>query len=325
MACHNSSAYLEEAVRSVLCQTLGDLELILIDDCSTDDTLEIAKRYQAQDDRVSIIALPAKSGAAAARNAGIRVAQGMWLGILDSDDVAEPTRFEEQLELSNRYKDLVVIGSNSISIDAEGHTIIEHGYPTDHGALIKRLYSMRAFIPHSSMLYRKDVVNELKAFNTRYAQAEDHDLWLRLSEVGTFASIDKPLVKIRKHGKNITNFQDGRRQLKYANAGVICHFLRAYGCPDPATILDEKAWQGFLDWAERRLIEEGVFARRKAWADARSRYFATKNRLMGAFRFSTRLLHSGHAGTAFVEKFIGSSVPRRLAREWMLTQMTGRC
>jgi glycosyltransferase involved in cell wall biosynthesis len=74
MACHNSSAYVDEAIRSVLGQTLGDLELILIDDCSTDHTREIAARYQAQDKRVSVISLPVNSGAAVARNAGIRVA-----------------------------------------------------------------------------------------------------------------------------------------------------------------------------------------------------------------------------------------------------------
>src|SRR6266853_2209568 len=121
MACHNSSAYLDEAVNSVLSQTLGDLELILIDDCSTDNTLEIAARYEAQDDRVSVISLPVNSGPATARNAGIRAARGEWLGILDSDDVAMPTRFEEQLRLARSDKGLVMVGSSSISMDKHGH------------------------------------------------------------------------------------------------------------------------------------------------------------------------------------------------------------
>jgi succinoglycan biosynthesis protein ExoO len=67
MACHNSSRYLDEAVRSVLGQTLGDLELVLIDDGSTDSTLEIANCYRALDSRVSVLSLPTKSGPADAQ------------------------------------------------------------------------------------------------------------------------------------------------------------------------------------------------------------------------------------------------------------------
>lgn len=317
MACHNSAAYLEEAVSSVLRQAFRDLELILIDDGSTDRTAEIAEQFQSEDSRVFIIVLPVKSGVAAARNAGIQAARGRWLGILDSDDVAVPSRFEDQLELADRNHNLVLIGSNSISIDAEGNAIKEHGYPTDHETLVKRLYSMRAFMPHSSMMYRRDAVDKLKGFNAGYAQAEDHDLWLRLSEVGTFASIDRPLVKIRKHEKNMTNVEGGRQQLKYAHAGVICHFLRALGEPDPASILDEGVWQVFLDWTERRLIEEGVFDRRTAWADARSAFFSKKTKLTGALCFCSLILRSGHARAALVEKYRGSSVPMRLALEWV--------
>jgi glycosyltransferase involved in cell wall biosynthesis len=317
MACHNSSAYLEEAVRSVLCQTLRDLELILIDDCSTDATGDIARHFQAQDNRVSVLTLPAQSGAAAARNAGIQAARGSWLGILDSDDVAEPTRFEKQLDLAGRDKNLVAIGSSLISIDAKGSKINEHRYPTDHDNLVKRLYSMGAFLPHSSMIYRRDVINVLEPFNPRYVRSEDYDLWLRLSVVGKFASIDKPLVKIRRHERGISHSESGRRHIILANAGIICHFLRCQGFPDPSVLLDDVSWQCFVDWTERRLNEEGVFDRRSAWEYARSGFFSTESRPIGVFRFATRILLSGHAGAALVEKYTGSSVPKRLAQEWM--------
>ena len=317
MACHNSSAYLDEAVNSVLGQTLGDLELILIDDCSTDNTLEIAKRYQVQDDRISVISLPVNSGPATARNAGIRAARGEWLGILDSDDVAMPSRFEEQLRLANSDKDLVVIGSSSISVDKNGHAIKEHTYPTDHQNLVKRLYSLQAFLPHSSMIYRSDVVRRLASFNPRYVGSEDYDLWLRLSEVGKVASIDKPLVKIRKHEQNISNAERGLLHPRFGSAASICHFLRIHGCPDPSTSSHDTTWQEFFTWVDRRLMEEGVFVRHDAWADARAEYFATENRLTGALRFGARLLRSGHASALVWEKFFGSSLPKRLAREWM--------
>lgn len=317
MACHNSSAYLDEAVKSVLGQTLGDLELILIDDLSTDNTIEIAYKYQRQDDRVSVISLPVNSGPATARNAGIRAARGEWLGILDSDDVAMPTRFDEQLRLASCDRDLVVIGSSSVSIDQNGHTLKVHAYPTDHRDLLKRLYSLRAFLPHSSMVYRREAVRRLASFNPRYISSEDYDLWLRLSEVGKFTSIDKPLVKIRKHERNISNSDRGLPQLKFGCAACICHFLRIHGYPDPSTISDATTWQGFIAWVDRRMMEEGVFERRKAWTDARIEYFAAQNTLAGALRFSARLLRSRHASVLIWEKLLGSSLPERLAREWM--------
>lgn len=317
MACHNSSAYLDEAVSSVLSQTLGDLELILINDCSTDNTLEIAMRYQAHDDRITVISLPMNSGPATARNVGIRAAKGEWLGILDSDDVAMPARFEEQMSLANNQQGLVIIGSSSISIDRKGLAIKEHKYPTDHELLTKRLYSLQAFPPHSSMVYRGDVVKKLTGFNSRYASSEDHDLWLRLSEVGKVASIDKPLVKIRKHAQNISNLEGGNRQAKFGVVASVCHFLRAYGCPDPSVSSDEDVWQDFITWVDRRMLEEGAYERRKAWVDARAEYFASANGLTSTFFFGTHLLQSGHASAWMWAKFFGSSLPKNLSREWM--------
>lgn len=317
MACHNSSAYLDEAISSVLIQTLGDLELILINDCSTDNTLGIAKRYQRKDDRVLVLSLPINSGPAVARNVGIQIARGEWIGILDSDDVAMPSRFEEQMRLADNHKDLVMIGSSSISIDAKGHAIHEHKYPMSHPDLIDHLSSLRKFPPHSSMVYRRDVFEKLATFNPRYVSSEDYDLWLRLSEIGEIASINKPLVKIRQHEMNISNLKGGMLQSLFGGAALVCHFLRIHSCPDPSTDSDEAAWKGFLEWLERRMIEESMFEKQKAWAEARAEYFATENRLIGAFHFGARLLQSGHTSALAWQKFFGASLPERLAREWM--------
>lgn len=235
MACHNSSEYLEEAVSSVLGQTCSDLELILIDDCSTDDTLKLANRYRAYDHRVSVVSLSKNSGPATARNAGIRAAKGKWLGILDSDDVAAPSRFEKQINLAESGENLVMIGSSSISMDANGHAIKGHKYPTTHRELVRRLALMRAVPPHSSLLYRKDVVIKLSGYNPRYVPSEDYDLWLRLSEIGKLACIDQPLVKIRKHQRNISNAEGGVRQIRMGVAAAACHYLRVQGYTDPST------------------------------------------------------------------------------------------
>lgn len=315
-ACRNSSAYLDEAVRSILTQTMGDLELILIDDCSTDDTLQIARRYQKEDSRVVVISLPEPSGPAITRNAGIKAARGAYLGILDSDDVALPSRFEEQMRLADSDEDLVLIGSSSIFIDSTGAAIEGHKYPTCHRALVQNLYAMRAFPPHSSMVYKKAAVERVGGFNPRYERGQDYDLWVRLSEIGRIASIGHPLAKIRKHATNISRSEGAMMWLRFGCAAAACHFLRVRGHSDPSAADDERQWRRFLAWVEHRITEEGIFDKRREWINARSEYFAAKNAWVGAFRFCARLLMSGHPGSLVREKVFGIALPERLAREW---------
>jgi glycosyltransferase involved in cell wall biosynthesis len=317
MTCYNSATYLEEAVKSVLNQTIGDLELILIDDGSTDNTLEIARHYQNQDGRVSLLALPENSGPASARNCGIKVSRGEWIGILDSDDIAMPSRFEKQLELAESDKGLVMIGSSTIIIDENGFVIKEYKYPTKHHGLSTRLYSQRAFPPHSSMLYKKDIFKNLPVFNPRFVPAEDYDLWLRLSEIGKIASVDQPLVKLRKHNHNISNSGGGILQPKYGFIALVCHFLRLHNFPDPATGYDEAAWQEYVEWVDRQMVKEGVFKRIKNWSSARGAFYSSENRLAGAFRFVSNLFQSGSVMEIIREKFFRSSLPEHLASEWM--------
>lgn len=316
MACCNSSRYLPEAIQSVLGQTFGDWELILIDDCSTDDTFDIAERYRTQDDRISIVSLPVHSGPATARNTGIHSARGDWLGILDSDDVADRYRFHEQMQLARGAQGLVLVGSNAVSIDAESREIMHHTYPSRHRALVKRLRSGRSFPPHSSMLYKRSAFLQLAGFNSRYALSQDADLWFRMAETGEIASVDKPLVKIRKHAQNISNSRGGMLQATFGMAAAICHFLRRRGFPDPSAAPDESSWKSFLSWTERRMTEEAMFAKGQVWGVARAEYFTTQNRLAGAYGFAIALARSGHACALLRQKFLGSSLARRLATEW---------
>ena len=317
MACHNSSVYLDEAISSVLSQSLTDLELILIDDCSTDNTLEIANRYRALDNRVLVLSLPINSGPAAARNEGIRIARGEWIGILDSDDVALPSRFEEQMKMAEKNRDIVLIGSNTVSTDAKGQPIKDHKYPTTHRALMTRLARLQAFPAHSSMVYKADAVKLLSGFNSRYVQSEDYDFWLRLSQIGKLASIDKPLVKIRIHWQNMSHSQAGAVQIRTGMCAAVCYFLRLYDCPDPSTDDQVNLWNDFDLWIYERLCEEGFFEKFRARSAIRTKYLAKDRRLINLCLVVIRLMHSGYGKSIIWEKFFGSKLPQRLASEWM--------
>lgn len=97
MPAYNASRFLRQAVDSVLAQTYANLELIIVDDCSTDDTLQIMQDYAARDSRVRIIAGETNQGVARVRNRGIQEARGAYIALLDSDDVWAETKLEKQL------------------------------------------------------------------------------------------------------------------------------------------------------------------------------------------------------------------------------------
>lgn len=102
---YNSSKYIGKTIKSILSQTYTNWELIVIDDCSTDNSVEQLNIYADQDDRIKIISLEKNSGAAVARNTGIKYAQGRFIAFLDSDDTWNSNKLEKQIEfmLTNDY------------------------------------------------------------------------------------------------------------------------------------------------------------------------------------------------------------------------------
>jgi len=317
MACYNSAAYLDEAVKSVLAQKYTDFELILVDDCSVDRTPEIIAAYCATDSRIVSLNLREHSGPAIARNTAIQAAKGEWIAILDSDDVACPDRLQEQVKLVGRVPGLVMVGSDSVSIDKRGNLLQAHRYPLRNINLVSRLYSMRAFPPHSSIMYRASAIKSIAGFRMRFVPAEDYDFWLRLSEVGQVGSVGKPLVKIRKHPDNISNWDSGVRQFKRALMAAVCHHLRASGAIDPSASENENEWEEFSAWVDEKIALTGVIERHKARAAARSKLLSSRYFLIGMLRFAESLLRSGHAIASVTDKFCGSPVPKLLAREWI--------
>lgn len=103
MPAYNAAAYIEEAIRSALAQTLAEIELLVVDDASTDATAAIAATLAATDPRVRLLRQPRNSGPSACRNLGMAVAKGRWLAILDADDALAPDRLERLVGLGERH------------------------------------------------------------------------------------------------------------------------------------------------------------------------------------------------------------------------------
>ncbi len=258
----NSEKFLAASIESVLKQTFKEFEFIIIDDGSLDNTHAIIKKYAADDSRIRIINQE-HSGIVVALNRGLIEARSQWIFRMDADDICFPDRFEAQIDVVEKEPSLVLIGSWCEQIDENGLEIKRNKYPAEHKDLINWLETGKGFFPHSSALYRRDMVIKAGRYRQRFCFAEDTDLWLRLSEYGKFACYKGALIKLRKHRENISN-QHFRTQRLLSVAARICFFRRRQHLADLAD-LDDRKWQEFLKWLEKRLEEEEYFLITDAW------------------------------------------------------------
>jgi teichuronic acid biosynthesis glycosyltransferase TuaG len=259
MACHNAEPYVAAAIQSALHQSFTNFEIVFVDDCSSDRSLELATKFSLLDSRVRVFKTNNQSGAGIARNYAIDNSRGEWLSVLDSDDIFLPDKLERQMELVRNYdSNLVLIGSGSYQINEKGLRINQYTYPGHMDFLKRNLESGRKFPPHSSIVYRSSVVKKIGGFNHRFQLSEDYDLWLRLSELGNFACHSLPLIEYRVHSTNISkSTTHGHSQIVYGIAAGICHRLRKAGYKDPSALDDKAQFDILLDHVSKTILFSG--------------------------------------------------------------------
>lgn len=204
MPAHNAAKYLGEAMNSVLTQTLEELELIVVDDGSTDDTARIAQSFA--DPRVVYIRFDQNRGVAAARNAAVERARGAYIAVLDADDIAEPQRLKTQVELLQR-SGADVCGAEHVDWNiSTGRRRRGKQYHRD--ADIKALLTVYSPLCNSTVMARAEVL-KAHPYDVAVRLAEDYQLWGRLALAGCkFVASDQALVTYRVHPSQVSS--DGK-------------------------------------------------------------------------------------------------------------------
>jgi glycosyltransferase involved in cell wall biosynthesis len=190
MAVYNAAPWLAEAVDSVLGQTFADFELIVVDDGSVDATPEILRRYR--DPRLRVIP-QRQSGQTPALNHGLRAARGALIARMDGDDVALPERFARQVAFLEAHPEVGLLGTACREISASGEVLRTITPPSDDRMLRRILIRMNPFT-HSSMMFRRSVLDTSGWYDEGFVVAQDYDLWLRMSRSTRLANLDEPLV-----------------------------------------------------------------------------------------------------------------------------------
>ena len=205
MSAYNASRYLRESIDSILAQTFGDWEFIIIDDGSTDETLSILREYESRDKRFRIISRP-NTGLTRALNEGIAAARGEFIARMDADDVSLPQRFEKQIAHLRSHPDCVLLGAQIELIDPLGLRIALDHRKLNHDEIDAELLAGKGgSVVHPVCMMRADAVRKAGAYREHYNNSEDLDLFLRLAELGRVANLPELLLKYRRHPESVSH------------------------------------------------------------------------------------------------------------------------
>jgi glycosyltransferase involved in cell wall biosynthesis len=195
---YNAAAFVQGAIDSALAQTHRDLEVIVVDDSSTDETPALLASYG---DRIRVHRQP-NAGVAAARNAGAALASGEWIAFLDADDQWMPTKIERQLALAAAP----LIYSDRLNTGALGDLpeLQSESTPMFDGDVFEALLLRGNFITTSSVLMTRALFGQLGGFAPRPRVCEDWDLWLRVAASHPVALLREPAVRYRVSGTGLS-------------------------------------------------------------------------------------------------------------------------
>lgn len=203
---YNRAAFLRAAVESVLSQSLRDLELIVVDDGSTDGTRETIGAFC--DDRLVYVRTEENHGRSAARNLAIRLARGRYIAFIDSDDEYLPDKCEMQVAYLRMNPDVGMLYTSAICIDEAGNPLAGSYTAAASGSLYREIaFFVPLTITLPTVMIRKEILDTVGGFDPRLNRFEDTDLWRRVAKRYRIGALDVPTCRLRTHAGNALAMQ----------------------------------------------------------------------------------------------------------------------
>jgi len=240
MPVYNAGKYLGEAIQSILGQTFGNFEFLIINDGSTDNSLNIIKLFD--DARIRLINHPKNMGLVASLNEGLKIANGQFIARMDADDISNPNRLQSQVDLLLTNPEIGLVGCHMDIIDEHKNIIGERIYQTSHDAIkVESLF--RCPVPHPGIMLRKDYfINNNLFYNPSFSYySEDYELWQRALSILKFANVDAKLLQYRITSNQNSNLYAAGQ--KAETDAIRSNYLKTLGLKDD----DCKLLLNFLD------------------------------------------------------------------------------
>lgn len=236
MVNYNQEKYLKEAIDSVIAQTYDNWELIIVDDGSTDASVEIIKSYR--DTRIRPVYLKENKHICQATNLGFQYVKGEYVARLDSDDVWCEKKLEKQIEFFQKYPEAEVCFTKLDLIDESGNDVNEtlsdlyNLYNTrqkDRKAWIRFFFFLGNSLIQSTMVFKKRLLDVVGGFNLSYMQTHDFDFFVRLIKKTDFYFLEEPLIKYRRTAsQNSSLHPEKDRRLFNEYMNIRFHFFEEF-------------------------------------------------------------------------------------------------
>ncbi len=204
MPVHNALPFLDQSIRSILEQTLRDFEFVILDDASTDGSVELLREWSLRDKRIHLHESKKRLGLSGSSNAVVSKAGARIVARMDADDIAHPDRLRRQWNIIEGRPDVAVIGTLCNGIDASGRVV----RPRDRWRLVRR--SVYIPFPHGSAMFRREVFDQVGGYNEASDGGEDQDLFSRMAARGRVLTLPDVLYSYRYHSSNVTLFNGTR-------------------------------------------------------------------------------------------------------------------
>lgn len=209
MSVFNDEKFIVESIKSILNQTFKDFEFIIINDCSTDKTLEIIKFYQAKDDRIVLINNKKNLGLTKNLNEWLKIAKGKYIARMDGDDISFPNRLEIEYKYLEKNREIFLVGGGAKIIDENWNYKNDYNPICNISKILKRLEKSNC-IYHPSIMFK----NEGYFYRDKFSYSQDYDFYLLLlTEWKKIINIPNKLIKYRINSNSISWSKNSKQRL----------------------------------------------------------------------------------------------------------------
>jgi len=193
---HNGEKYLKESIESCLNQDYSPLEIIVVDDKSEDNTLEILSEYQKKSNILKVISVEKQNGLGNVINIGVKNSNGKYIARMDADDIMCPDRIKKQAEYMEKNPNCVAVGGQIDIIDEKSNNIGHREYALEDSRLKRNRFLFQPFA-HPAVMLRRKTLEEVGLYPEDMWKTEDVKLFLTLSTKGEFANLPDTVLKYR--------------------------------------------------------------------------------------------------------------------------------
>jgi glycosyltransferase involved in cell wall biosynthesis len=335
MSVHNGRPYLEEAVKSILNQTLSDFEFVIVNDGSTDGTKDVLDRFADRDERIRCVHQENR-GLIASLNRGLDMARGKYIARMDADDIAHPNRLQAQVRFLDANPDIGVLGTQVEWINDSGKADGEWNFPTDPDQVAWRLL-FGTCLCHPSVMMRVSLVQDLGGYAAWATHGEDYELWTRVLLESRLANLSETLLKYRRHEETVS---EQNRETQFETTGRAAANLHGHLLGNHA----DRAFSKFVVWMNAGWMrEDGVrLAMEKTSVDdlagirsyIRSLYRAYSRRIAGEPNMRARnqaiimqdMVSAEKTGSVGIRQKVSSRLlsPKSELLKWTLGRVRGK-